>query len=230
MNLIHKLIPKLIPQLIPAVLVLSLCCLVLGPEALAGKTAKDVSLQPTNRLVIEGALAIPYGDLNDNFEDTDKGFGADNGYVVGFRYRIFLSPTVSIAPSFHFVDFGNFNGVHPEVEEFSIETTSLRTSLELMVMSPYRSFGKPRPFLAMGAGIFRNRVQGYYSDYLKPLDESVNSLGLSFRGGMQIGGFELSLVYNLNRFNTWHFHEAYNRPRYNWDTVETRVGWVVPFK
>lgn len=206
--------------------VVSFCCLVLGTGALA----EDYPFQTENRVVIEGALALPYGDLNDNFEDTDMGFGAENGFMVGFRYRYFLSPTVSISPSFHFVDFADFNGVHPEVEEFNIGTSSMRYSVELMVMSPYRSFGKPRPFLAMGAGIYRNRVQGFYNDYFNDLDESVNSLGLSFRGGFQMSGFELSLVYNLNRFNTWHFHEAYNRPRYNWDTLETRVGWVVPFE
>jgi hypothetical protein len=182
---------------------------------------------PPSQVLVEVGLAIPYGDLNDNFEDTEKGFGADNGYVAGFRYRLHLSDSFSISPSFHFVDFKNFNGVHPDVDEYRIACTSLRYAVEFMVMSPP---GGARPFLALGVGISHNRVQGYYQDFVRAIDESVNSVAWTFRGGLQVGGFELSLVYNLDRFNTWHFHESYNRDRYNWDALGMRAGWIIPFE
>ncbi len=99
-----------------------------------------------------------------------------------------------------------------------------------MVMSEYRSSGRPRPFLALAMGLNRNRVQGFYQDFVAEMDESLNSLGVSFRVGMQIVGFELSLVYNLNRFNTWHFYRSDYRERYNWDNMGLRVGWLVPIR
>lgn len=185
---------------------------------------------PPSQVLVETGLAIPYGDLADNFEDTARGFGAENGYFAGFRYRMHLSPTFSVSPSFHFVDYKNFNGVHPEVDEYRIQSSSLRYAVEFMVISPYQSFARPRPFLALGVGISRNRVQGFYQDFQEAIDESVNSVAWSFRGGVQMGGFEFSLVYNIDRFNTWHFHDSYDRDRYNWDAVEVRVGWILPIE
>ena len=99
-----------------------------------------------------------------------------------------------------------------------------------MVISRFRSYGKPRCFLAAGIGLYRNRVQGFYQDYIEAIDKSVSTLGASFRWGVQIIGFELSLVYNINRFNTWQFHQSDYRERYNWDNLEVRVGWLIPFQ
>jgi outer membrane receptor protein involved in Fe transport len=80
--------------------------------------------------------------------------------------------------------------------------------VELMLMSDSRSQAGPRPFLALAAGLYRNRVQGFINNFEEDHDESVNSLGVSFRGGVQVLGFELSLVYHVNRFNTWAFHQS----------------------
>jgi hypothetical protein len=198
--------------------------------ALALAAPAAAAERPSSQVVIEAGLAVPYGDLDDHFENTRLGFGADDGLEIGFRYRLHLSSTLSISPSFHFVDYANFNGVHPEVDEYRIQTSSLRYAVELMTISEYRSFGRPRPFLALSAGLYRNRVQGFYSDFIQAIDESVSSLGVAFRGGVQIAGFELSLVYNINRFNTWHFHRSEYRERYNWDNLGIRAGWIIPFQ
>ena len=207
-------------------LVLSLALSLVGPlnqPAVAGEN-------PSSQVIVEGGLTIPFGNLDDDFGKTRLGFGATNGFEAGFRFRLHLSSTVSVSPSFHFVDFGTYYGVHPEIEEYSIMTASLRYSLELMVMSEYKSSGRPRPFLALAAGMYRNRIQGYYQDFHQEIDESVSTLGVSFRGGVQIVGFELSLVYNVNRFNTWHFYQSDYRERYNWDNLSLRLGWIIPIQ
>ena len=195
----------------------------LAPQSFAGN-------RPSSQVVVEGGLAIPYGDLSDDFENTRLGFGASNGYELGFRLRLHLSQTFSISPSFHFVDFGNYNGVSEEVGDFRVPSSSLRYGVEFMVMSPYRSPGKLRPFLAAGVGLFRNRVQGFYHSYIQAIDESVSTFGVSVRGGVQIIGFEFSLVYNVNRFDTWHFYRSDVSEHYNWDSITARAGWIIPFQ
>jgi hypothetical protein len=199
-----------------------LLLLLLAPVAFAER--------PPGQVIIEAGLTAPYGDLGDGFENTRLGFGAGNGFEAGFRYRLHLSPTFSVSPSFHFVDYENFTGIHPEIDEYRIQTSSLRYAVEFMIMSEYRSFGRPRPFLALAVGLYRNRVQGYYQDFIEAMDESVSTLGASFRGGVQILGFELSLVYNVNRFETWHFYRSDFRERYNWDNLGVRAGWIIPFE
>lgn len=203
--------------------VLILCLLLVSaPPAFAER--------PPGQVIIEAGLTVPYGDLGDGFENTRLGFGAGNGFEAGFRYRLHLSPTFSVSPSFHFVDYENFTGIHPEIDEYRIQTSSLRYAVEFMIMSEYRSFGRPRPFLAAAVGLYRNRVQGYYQDFIEAVDESVSTLSVSFRGGVQILGFELSLVYNVNRFNTWQFYRSDFRERYNWDNLGVRAGWIIPFE
>lgn len=209
-------------SLTAGLLVLAVALLVSAPAVCGERQASQV--------IVEAGLAVPYGDLDDSFENTRLGFGAENGFEIGFRWRLHLSSTLSLSPSFHFVDYANFNGVHPEVDEYRIQTSSLRYALELMTISEYRSFGRPRPFLAVAVGMYRNRVQGFYQDFIQAIDESASTLGVSFRGGVQIAGFELSLVYHVNRFNTWHFHRSDYRERYNWDSMTLRAGWIIPFE
>lgn len=207
---------------------LTLACLAGAPWLLPD--AAVAGQRPASQVIVEGGMALPYGDLADGFKQTRLGFGADQGFVAGFRYRVHLSRTFSLAPSFHFVDYKDFSGTDAEVGDYRIQTSSLRYAVEFMVMSEYRSPKRPRPFLAAGLGLSRNRVQGFYQDFETLLDESLNSLGASFRGGVQIAGFEASLVYNVNRFNTWQFFRSDYRERYNWDNLGLRLGWVIPLK
>jgi opacity protein-like surface antigen len=182
------------------------------------------------RILVEVGLAMPYGDLNDNFEDTPRGIGADNGYELGFRYRFHLTPSFSVSPGFHFVDYQNFDGVHPEVDIYSVEATTLRYTVEFMVKSAARPEGGLRPFLAAGVGLSRNRAQGYLRDFTERSDESANALAWTFRGGVQLGSFELGMVYIVNRFDSWHIHDSDVLEKYNWDTVSLRAGWILPLQ
>jgi len=184
--------------------------------------------RPPSQVIVEGGIAFPYGHLGSDLGESRLGFGAGNGFELGFRYRYHLSQTFSISPSFHFVDFKNFNGVDAEIGEYRVECSSYRYGVEFMMMSEGGP-RSPRPFLGLGVGMYRNRVKGFYQEYVNPLNDSVNTLGVSFRGGIQIIGLELSLIYHVNRFNTWQFYQSDYRERYNWDSFGIRAAWVVPF-
>lgn len=184
--------------------------------------------KPDSQVVVEVGVAIPYGNLGADFENTRLGLGATDGLEIGFSYRIFLSQTVSIAPAFLFLDYGNYEGSRGDLEDFRVQSSSYRYGAELMIKMPgsEKAF---RPFLAAGAGLYRNRVTGFYQDNTKALDQSVNTMGYSLRAGMQVVGFELSVVYHINRFNTWQFYQSDYRERYNWDSLGFRAGWLIPF-
>ena len=194
----------------------------------AGVGSAEASQKPSSQVVVEAGVAIPYGELGADFENTRLGFGATNGLEIGFSYRIHLSETVTIAPTFLFLDYGNYEGFDEEIEDFRVQSSSYRYGVELMVKMP-GSDKSPRPFLAAGAGLFRNRVTGFYQDNTKALDKSVNTMGYSLRAGIQIVGLEFSVVYNINRFNTWQFFQSDYRERYNWDNLGFRAGWLIPF-
>ena len=184
--------------------------------------------KPSSQVVVEIGVAVPHGHLGADFEKTRLGLGAKKGLEIGFSYRIFISETVSVAPTFLFLDYGNFNGINEIVDDYRIESSSYRYSLELMVKQP-GSFNSLRPFLGVGAGLYRNRVTGFIQDFTKAVDQSVNTFGVSLRGGVEIIGLEFSVVYNINRFNTWQFHQSDYRERYNWDNITFRAGWLIPF-
>jgi len=192
-----------------------------GSPVLAGDS-------PRNQVTVEFGMAMPYGQLGADFDNTRLGLGATKGLEVGFSYRIHLSESVSIAPTFLFLDYGNYDGFTEELQDFRVQSSSYRYSAEVMVKMPgsHKSF---RPFLAAGVGLFRNRVTGFYQDHIEALNKSINTMGYSLRAGVQIGGLEFSVVYNINRFNTWQFYQSDFRERYNWDNVGLRAGWLIPF-
>lgn len=192
----------------------------------AGSTM--ASEKPPSQVVVQAGLALPHGQLGSDFNRTRLGLGATNGLEIGFAYRLSLSPTVTLAPNFLFMDFGGHDGVDADGGDFQIKASSYRYEVEVMVMKP-GSTRTLRPLLAMGIGYFRNRVTGPYQDFSQPLDQSLNTLGYSLRLGAQIVGLEFSVVYNINRFNTWQLYRSDYRERYNWDNLSLRAGWLIPF-
>ncbi len=184
--------------------------------------------KPASQVIVEVGTSVPFGNLGGDFDKTRLGLGATKGLEIGFSYRIPLTQTVSIAPTFLFLDYGDYKGEDDSVGEYRIQSSSYRFGAELMVMKP-GSFNSVRPFLGVGAGLFRNRITGFIDDFYKAIDKSVNTLGVTMRVGVQIIGLELSVVYNVNRFNTWQFHQSDYRERYNWDSISFRAGWLIPF-
>ncbi len=201
---------------------------VLGILLLVGTTSTALAGDlPPAQVIIEAGLSHPYGQLGASADNTRLGQGARDGLRLGFALRIPLTPTVSLAPQFAFVDYGNFDGSTPEVDEIRIESSSYRYGLELMIASQ----GPPRrikPFLALAMGLNRNRLAGNYQDPTSTMDRSINSLGYTLRLGLQWSSLEFSGGYHINRFNTWQFYQSQYRERYNWDSLELRAGWRVP--
>jgi hypothetical protein len=184
--------------------------------------------RPGSQVILEVGYVHPYGDLADDFFTTELGLGIKEGLELGFRWRYHFSESWSVSPAFHFVDYKNFKGENEEVGEYRIKPTTLLYSLELMYTF-FRSDAAVRPFLAGNVGICRNRVEGYWKTWEQVFDSSVNALGYGVRGGFEIGGFEFSAVYNVNRFDTWRFFNTGQEESYVWDNLVLRVGWAIPF-
>jgi len=180
------------------------------------------------RVILEAGVSHPYGQLGGDADHTRLGQGARDGLRLAFGMRFPLSRTVFLTPYFAFVDYGNFDGSTPEVEEVAIESSSYRYGLELMV----RADGPPsrvKPLLAVAMGLDRNRLTGNYQDPTAFMDESINSMGYNLRAGFQWKDLEFSVGYHINRFNTWQFYHSNYRERYNWDSLDVRGGWSIPF-
>lgn len=184
---------------------------------------------PPSQVVVEFGYVQPYGDLADDFLTTPLGMGIKEGIELGFRWRYRFSESFSISPGFHFVDYRNYKGENEELGAYRIKPTTLYYSLELMYifLDPGTTV---RPFIAGSAGVSRNRTEGYWKTWEKAFDSSVNSLGLAARAGLQVGSFEFSAVYNLNRFDTWRFFNTGYEESYVWDNLVLRVGWIIPFR
>lgn len=180
------------------------------------------------QVILEGGLAIPYGNLSDDFHSTPLGFGATNGYEGGFRVRFHLNSWLSLSPAFHFINPGDFSSENDEYGEYSLQANSYRYTVEMMMAKVEPRFGM-QPFLACGVGLFRNRFQGFTKPFVQEFDRSVNTLGFSARAGVRVKEFELSCVYNFNRFNSYQFFDGDHEFDYNWDTMILRLGWIIPF-
>ncbi len=184
--------------------------------------------KPDAQVLVEVGLAVPYGDLGQDYDSTALGFGARNGFEVGFRLRYYLTPSVSISPSIHLLNPSKDSLGNEETGEFFLQANSYRYSVEMMLAQPAPRRGI-QPFLACGLGVFRDRYQGYKKPLAEEFDRSVNTLGISVRAGIRAKGLELSLVYHFNRFETSQFFGEDEVFDYNWDSMTIRLGWIIPF-
>ena len=190
----------------------------------AGLAADDFG----SRVVVEGGLLRPLGELGADFDESFLGLGADSGYEVGFRFRKPVKPALSISPAFHFVDFESHVLLDAAENEFKTEAFSYRLTLEGM-LKPRCGDEGARPFLAVAAGLYRNRVVGFYDDPTAPeRDYSVNSFGYSVRWGFATENFELSFVAHRNRVETWRFFETDSKASYRWNSLSVRLGYILP--
>ncbi len=184
--------------------------------------------RPHSQVIVEFGVAIPGGDVGQDYTDTELGFGAKSGLELGFRWRYYFSKKWSLSPAFHFIDYRNFESTADIIGDYRLSISSLRYTVELM-----RHFGRQgdavRLFGAISGGLYSNRVIGYNKSLTEPFDESVNSLGVAGRAGVQLGMFELSVMYNLNRFSSWRFFQTGDEVDYNFDNLTMRVGWTIPF-
>lgn len=184
--------------------------------------------RPPSQVLLEAGGALPRGDLAADFTTEPLGFGVKSGLELGFRWRLWLSENWSVSPSFHFMNYKDFKSLTPTGEDFRIKPTSFRYVVEVMWMAGDRTRGF-RPFLAVGGGLYRNRVEGFYKTFDRPFDQSVNTFGASGRAGVKLGQFELSVLYSWNRFETWALYRTGQAESYDWDNSGVRAAWLVPF-
>ena len=197
----------------------------LGTGALAATpVAANVVPEGGGRLLLEGGWAVPLGDLDDGLDATPQGTGARPGFELGLRWRFPLTPSWSVAPSFHFLGYGDATGLGSDGES-SLAPTSLRYGAELLLMSPRQG---NRPFVGLTPCVVHNRLKGPGKDHLTPVDATSNALGLSARAGVQLGALEISAVYHVNRFRSFGFFFSGIERTYDWDTVVLRFGWHLP--
>ena len=176
------------------------------------------------RLLLEGGWAVPLGDLADGLDATPRGTGSRPGFELGLRWQFPLAPAWSVAPSFHFLGYGDATGLGADGED-SLAPTALRYGVELLLKSTRDG---SRPFVGLTPCVVHSRLKGPGKDHLTLVEASSNSLGLSARAGIQLGGFEVSAVYHLNRFRSYGFFPIGSEQSFNWDTVVLRFGWYLP--
>ncbi|MBU8870161.1 MAG: hypothetical protein KOO60_04710 [Gemmatimonadales bacterium] len=183
-----------------------------------------------SRVVLEGGLVWPQGELSSDFDESSLGLGAEAGYEIGFRFRLPVTRIFSISPGFHFVDFKSHLFTHEDEQEYRTEALSYRFTLEGMLK--YGNQERPiRPFLAVAAGLYRDRVVGFYDDPdAEERSNSVNTFGYSARLGLATKNFELSCVVHRNRVETWHFFPTESKEGYSWDNLGVRLGYLLPLK
>lgn len=208
--------------------ILALCCalhLAAGSAQGATTIPDETAIPPGGgRLLLEGGWAVPLGDLADGLDDTPRGSGSRPGFELGLRWRFPLTPAWSVAPSLHFLGYGDATGLGADGEE-SLAPTSLRYGVELLLKSTRDGH---RPFVGLTPCVVRSRLKGPGKDHLTLVNASSNGLGLSARAGIQSGNFEVSAVYHVNRFRSYGFFPILSEQSFNWDTVVLRLGWHLP--
>lgn len=183
---------------------------------------------PPSGILVEFGRAMPLGDLADDFIAAPLGFGAEPGLEAGFRWRVHLSDGFSLAPAFHFTDYGNFSGTDADLGEYRLECSTYQYTLEAMLHTADPA-ATLRPFVAVAAGLYRNRSVGFTKTFERSFDESVNTFGGSLRAGLAVAEIELSVVYHLDRFSTWRFFRTGTEQAYSWDALVLRAAWAIPF-
>ena len=191
--------------------------------------AGTASAMESTRVVIEGGVLRPLAELGAAYEPVNFGLGAGDGYEVGFGLRYPVAKAWVISPAFHFVDFERHVLTDAAENEFRTEALSYRTTAELM-WSPEGREGGLRALLAVGGGLYRNRVVGYYDDpAIEERNDTVNTFGWYLRWGFRSDSFEVSFLWNRNTVRTWRYFEADERGKYGWHSLGVRLGYLLPW-
>jgi opacity protein-like surface antigen len=203
---------------------LLLCCL-----AVTAAAAEIAGTTPIRRVevLMEGGLALPLGDLAADFESTEHGLGAETGYTLGLRLRIFLHEGLSVAPNFTYVEFGDYDGYDANAIPFKILVTNLRYGLDFHYLTP-GSERTLRPFVGAGAAIVRNKYHEEIRADDTTFDAARNSFVWSLQAGVRLQDWEVTLQYDINHFTTPAFDAYGQEQSYNWNNLVLRAGFILP--
>lgn len=178
-------------------------------------------------VLMEGGLAVPLGDLAASYESTERGMGAELGYALGLRLRIYVSRTLSLAPAFAYVEFGDYDGYDAEEVPFKIRTSVLRYGLDFLYLAPGGE-GSFRPCLGAGVAAVRNKYHQEIRADDTVYDAARNAFAWSVQAGVRLQDWELVLQYESNRFTTPAFDASGEDQDFNWSNLVVRVGYVLP--
>jgi hypothetical protein len=176
------------------------------------------------RLWVEGGWAVPLRDLADGLDATPEGAGAIPGFEAGMGWRFGVTPAWSLAPTVHYVGYGDATGLGNDGEA-TLGAASVRYGVELLWTA-----NRPGARLIFGVtpALVHNRLHGAGKDHVTAVAGTGESFDLSVRSGVRFGNTEISAVWHLNRFSSYRFFETPTELDYNWDTVVLRFGWQLP--
>lgn len=191
--------------------------------------AVPASARDKVRVVLEGGAVRPLAELGAEFNPGQHGLGQDDGYEAGVGVRIPVADAWTLSPAFHFVDFGRHELEPDQNEPWRTEAISYRTTAELAWCPPVER-GPLRPLLAIGGGLYRNRVVGYYDDpEIEERDDTVNTFGWYLRWGFRSDAIEVSFLAHRNTVRTWRWFETDTRARYDWNNLAVRFSYLLPW-
>ncbi len=174
------------------------------------------------QFVLEGGAAVPYGDLNDPFIGTEKGMGASTGYEIGARLRYYIGSSTAVGPSFHWVDFADWDGVDPDGIPYSVRTSLYRYAIDFQQFLVPRTT-MVRPYLTVGGAVVHNR----YQDWLQnegTFDATSTNLSFSVGGGLAMGPVEVSVTWNYNPAEFRQLVPESGDPSFDWSYLSVRGG------
>ncbi len=202
------------------------CALALPYAARAATPVTAAARVPDGggHLWFEGGWAVPQRDLSAGLDASPQGAGAIPGFEVGMRWRFDLSPTWSLAPSLHYLGYGDATGLGTDGEA-TLGAASLRYGVEMLWTA-----ARPGARLLFGLtpSLVHNRLHGAGKDHVTAVAGTGENFDLSVRTGVRLGATEISAVWHLNRFSSYRFFPGPNELDYNWDTVVLRFGWQLP--
>jgi hypothetical protein len=178
-------------------------------------------------VLLEGGPVVPLGDLGSGFRYTSQGFGAELGYAIGLRTRFFVTRTLSVAPSFTYIEFGDHDGIDADGNVFKIRPTALRYGLDFAWIGP-PSVGAVRPLVGVGLAVTRNRYRDEDRESETFFEAGVNALVPSVALGLRWGGLEAAVQHEFDRFTTGRFFSDLVPRDLDWDHVLIRFAYVLP--
>jgi hypothetical protein len=155
------------------------------------------ALEPSPfQFVLEGGAALPLGDLGDPFVGTERGLGAGTGYELGARLRYYIGPATAVGPSFHWVDFADWEDVDATGAPYAVRTSLYRYGLDIHQFLTERGT-VVRPYLTVGGALVHNRYQDWIRDE-GTFDATSTNLSFAAGGGLAMGPVEVSVTWNYN--------------------------------
>ncbi len=198
-----------------------------GETRVVDEIAPGVPVFRRAEVVMEMGLALPRGDLGESFEGTARGYGAEPGYILGLRVRLYLNRNITLAPAFSYTEFGDFDGYDAAGESYKVVSRVLRYGLDLGYTAS-GSHDQLRPFASLGVAVARNKYREEYSADETYYAAGVNTFQWTVAGGVRWRDFELSLAWEGNTFETARFFPVSSPEDYDWSHLGVRLAYVLP--